>query len=174
MSHHLAIVHPVRVGLVIRDTAIFVIGFGLVVALLLWAAWHLDFGLERTSFRRILAVITIGGFVCFFALMVTLVSIERVTHYSGEASSSLHPPMILSTTALTAYFSIASINAVDVFYRPQESWPLLRDPTVQIITTSLVFLIVAGKAWLLYEILPDVRAWLVHRWPPRNHPAGGS
>ena len=79
--------------------------------------------------------------------------------------------MILSTAALAAYFGIASINAIDVFYDTGHTWPLLRDPTVQIITTSLVFLIVAGKGWLLYEILPDVRAWLVHRWPPRNHPA---
>jgi hypothetical protein len=174
MNRRLAVAHPVPIGLVIRDTAIFIAGLALGIAFLLWVAWHVNFGLERSSFIRILAVLILAGFGCFLSLLVTLVSIERVTHYSGEAPSSLHPPMILSTAALTAYFGIAAINAVDVFYEPRHTWLLLRDPTVQIITTSLIFLIVAGKGWLLYEILPDIRAWLVHRWPPRNHPVGRS
>jgi len=174
MNRPLVIVHPVPVGRVIRDTAIFIVSLLLAVVFLLWTAWNVDFGVQRQTLVRVISALILVGFVLFCLLLVTLVSIERVTHYSGEEPSSLHPPMILSTAALTAYFAVASINAVDVFYEPEKSWPLLRDPTVGFITTGLIFLILAGKGWLLYEILPDVRAWLVHRWPPRNRPAGRS
>jgi|SRR5215211_613401 len=160
MTRHAGVLQRPSV-LAIRDTAIFIIALTSVVACLIWGAWNIDFALRPTTLTRIVAVLILVGFALFFALLVTLVSLERFTHYSSEEPSSLHPPMILSTMALTAYFGIASISAIDVFYDPSHTWPLVRDPTVRLVTTSLILAVVAGKAWLLYEILPDARAWFM-------------
>lgn len=150
--------------LVMRDTASIYLGIVALVILALWGAWHVDASITRTTLVRIIAVIILAGFVLFTALFLVLLWSERQNHYSGERTSRLHLPLMISTAALMSYFGIASINAVDVYYQPADSWPLLRDPTVQLITALLILVIVGAKAWMLYEILPH-RTWKWRKSP---------
>lgn len=151
---------PTETWRILRDTALIVAGLALVIAGLLWLAWLVDFGITRTTFVRAVACLIFAGFALFLVLLVVLVASERSNHYAGEPTSRLHLPLIVSTAALACYFGIASISAVDVFYEPRQRWPLLSDPTVQLLTSALILAIVAAKAWMLWEILPRRRDWL--------------
>lgn len=155
---------------VVRDTVIVVAGLVLLVAGLLWGAWLVDFGISRATFVRAVSCLIFAGFALFLTLLIVLVVVERSIHYAGEPTSTLHPPLIVSTAALACYFGIASISALDVWYEPHRMWPLVRDPTVQLITSALILVIVAAKAWMLFEILP--RRW---NWrKPKRSPPGRS
>lgn len=158
---------PDQTARVIRDTVLVVTGLVALIAGLLWGAWLVDFGISRMTFVRSVACLILIGFVLFVALLVVLVVSERSNHYAGEPTSRLHLPLIVSTAALACYFGIASISAVDVFYKPRERWPLLADPTVQLLTSALILVIVAAKAWMLWEILPRRWNW---RKPKRSPP----
>lgn len=158
---------PAGTWRVLRDTALVVVGLVVLIAGLLWAAWLVDFGISRTTFVRAVACLIFAGFALFLVLLVVLVASERSNHYAGEPTSRLHLPLIVSTAALACYFGIASISAVDVFYKPRERWPLLADPTVQLLTSTLILAIVAAKAWMLWEILPRRWNW---RKPKRSPP----
>lgn len=146
---------------VVRDTVAVITGLVLFVAAAMWGAWLIDISISRQTFLRTVAALILVGFVLFLALFVVLLASERSNHYAGEPTSRLHLPLLVSTGALTVYFGLASINAVDVYYQPRHMWPLMRDPTVQIITSALILVIVAAKGWLLWEILP-------HRWPRKT------
>lgn len=160
---------PTVTARVARDTSLVIGGLFLLVAALLWGAWLVDFGLRPRQLMRPIAVIVLAGFVLLLSLLVVLVVSERSNHYAGEPTSRLHLPLMVSTGALAVYFGIASINAADVFYRPGQQWPLLRDPTIQLITTALILVIVAAKAWLLWEILPR-RPWDRRKSPRKTPP----
>lgn len=149
---------------VIFDTTIIFLTLVILVAALLWAAWLVDFGIDRRDLVRVIAIMILVGFVLFTALFLVLVVTERSNHYAGERTSRLHPPLIVSTGALMVYFGLASISAIDVYYKPDETWPLMRDPTIQLITASLILVIVGSKAWLLWEILPH-RIWSRRKSP---------
>lgn len=144
---------------VIRDTALIFFGIVLLVALLLWGAWHVDFGIPRQNLIRVIAIFILVGFALFVVLFLVLLWTERANHYQRERTSALHTPLLISTAALMVYFGIASISAVDVYYDPSRVWPLMRDPTIQLITSGLILVIVGAKAWLLFEILPR-QSWM--------------
>lgn len=140
----------------IRDTVGVIFGLTIAIVLLLWAAWEVDFSLNRQTFIRIVSAFILLSFVLFLVLFVTLVYVERTNHYAHERTSRIHLPLIISTGALLAYFGIASISAIDVFYEPPKMWPLLRDPTVQLLTASIIIVVAGAKMWMLYEILPTI------------------
>jgi hypothetical protein len=160
-------------GYAIRDTAFLSIAILISTILVLWIAWHVDFRVQPSTYLRIISAIVLVSFVLFTVLFVTLVYIWRESVYSGDRVSTLHRPMVASTATLMIYFGIASISAIDVFVHPGYTWPITRDPTVRLITAVLVLSIVISKAWLLYEILPNIHGWFARRWPPRKIPAGG-
>lgn len=153
--------------LVLRDTAAAVLGLAVSVTVLLWAAWEIDFGISRTTFLRITWTIVLVGFAVFLTLYVLLVWLERTAHYTHRRISDLHPPLIASTAALASYFGIQSISAVDFFYHPRQSWPLVMDPTVRLLWTTLVLALVLAKVWTVWEILPSDRWTFRWRKPPR-------
>lgn len=150
-------------GRVIRDTAVILTTIIVVVALALWGAWEVDFGIPRSTRIRIVAALVLVGFVLFATLFVVLVVVERSNHYQHERVSRLHLPLIVSTGALMTYFGLATIPAIDVYYEPAHQWPLMRDPTIQLITAALILVIVGAKAWLLWEILPHRAHWFRRR-----------
>jgi hypothetical protein len=148
--------------LVARDTIIAVLSLALLIAFLLWGAWEVDFGITRTTFLRLVWIIVLFGFAVFLLLYIVLVWTQRAAHYTGRRPSDLHPPLIASTAALAAYFGIQSIAAVDYFVYPDHSWPLLMDPTVRILGSTLILAIVLSKSWMTWEILPTGR-WTWNR-----------
>ena len=124
-----------------------------ILALALWISWEIEWAPSQRTFTRLIAAIIIIGFVCLVALFALLVGILQADHYAGRFRSPLIMPSICSAGFLMIYFAIASISAVDVYYEPTKSWPLLRDPGVRIISTVLIFGIVFSKAWMWYELV---------------------
>jgi predicted cation transporter len=161
-------------GYAIRDTVFLTIGILIATIGVLWGAWHLDFSVSPTTYARIISAIVLASFVLFVVLFVTLVYLWRANRYGGERVSSLHRPMVASTATLMIYFGIASISAIDVWYEPARFWTLTRDPTVRLVNAMLILAVVLSKAWLLYEILPNLHGWYHRIRPPRKIPAGGS
>lgn len=161
-------------GYAIRDTVFLTIGIILGTVAVLWAAWHLDFGVTPATFAQLISAIVLVSFALFVVLFLVLVYLWRANRYDNERVSSLHRPMVASTATLMIYFGIASISAIDVFYEPARFWTLTRDPTVRLVNAMLILAVVLSKAWLLYEILPALHGWYHRIRPPRNHPAGGS
>src|SRR5688572_17500033 len=161
-------------GYAIRDTVFLTVGILIATIGVLWAAWHLDFSVSPTTYARIISAIVLASFVLFVVLFVTLVYLWRANRYDSDRVSSLHRPMVASTATLMIYFGIASISAIDVWYEPARFWTLTRDPTVRLVNAALILAVVLSKAWLLYEILPNLHGWYHRIRPPRKHPAGGS
>jgi cobalamin synthase len=157
-------------GYAIRDTVFLTVGIFIATASVLWAAWHLDFSVSPMTYARLISAIVLIS----FALFVTLVYLWRANRYDNDRVSSLHRPMVASTATLMIYFGIASISAIDVFYEPARFWTLTRDPTVRLVNAMLILAVVLSKAWLLYEILPNLHGWYHRIRPPRKIPAGGS
>jgi hypothetical protein len=146
----------------IRDTAFIMLGLIGVGAALVWGSWEVDFGISRTTFLRLVWGTVLTGCLLFWTLLTVLVWAERDIHYRGGRPSSLHIPLIVSTFGLAAYFGIASISAVDFFVHANRTWPLTQDPTLRILGTTLIIVIVTAKAWMLWEILPSGRWTWVH------------
>lgn len=151
-------------GRAIRDSVLAVVFLVAIVGFGLWLAWMTEWAPNQRTFSRAIAALILVGFVCVAGLYAVLVGIYRSDVYAGRAVSPLHLPSIASAGSLVVYFGIASISAVDVFYKPAEPWPLLRDPGVRLIATALIFAIIAANTWLLYEIVHG------RAQPDRPHP----
>lgn len=139
-----------------------VLGIALSVAALLWLGWVIDFAPNPRMFQQFIAASILLGFVLLACLFAVLVAIWRSDVIEGREVSQLHHPLMWSLGAIAVYFGMASISAVDVFYDPARTWPLLRDPAVRVITGTLVIAsIVAPRTWLTVEIA-GLRGW---PWP---------
>lgn len=152
-----------KVGVrVTLETIGIVLGVALVVAILLRVGWVVDFAPTPKTFTQTISFMLLEGFLILVALFAAFVAIWRMDAAEGQPSADLHLPLMESLGAIAIYFGVASIAAIDVFYHADETWPLLRDPAVRLITASLVILIVIPRAWLLFKLLRG-RCWTWRR-----------
>ena len=149
-----------RVGYrVTIETAAVILGIVLVVAVALFIGWVIEFAPNPRIFRQFIAASVLAGFAILLCLFAIMVAIWRADTITGQEISELHHPLMWSLGAIAIYFGMASISAVDVFYKPDETWPLLRDPANQLITATVVIgTIVLSRAWFMDGVL-RLRGW---------------
>lgn len=135
------------------EVAIILMVLFLLVGLLLWSAYVLDYQLGDETRRSVrIAQITLFAFgvgLCFF-ICTTALGLQN--YHNGGQFSRLYPAILFFSFTLLSWLTIQAINAFDLLYHGGRTvWNIARGPEISLTSLFLIicFVVIAPGLFII-------------------------